>query len=123
MPGELAASCRELAAPKREARALRLCTRGELALRRPRRAIEAAGRAMTLFSEQGDTQSADEMRALFARAQSLREAMREAAREARQAWLLFKERGDPSLLFEAAKNCHDAQHQFDDQNVLLLRRL
>eukprot|EP00435_Cladocopium_sp_Y103_P050109 s865_g15.t1 len=122
---ELAACCREMAPkqPSREARALRLCTRGQLMLRRPKRAIQSAGRAMTLFKELGDSNAADEMRMLFVRAQTLREGMQAAAQDARQAWLLYREHGDPRLLFQAAKNCHDAHHKFDDQNVLLLEKL
>lgn len=122
---ELAACCREMdpKQPSREARALRLCTRGQLMLRRPKRAIQSAGRAMTLFKELGDSNAADEMRMLFVRAQTLREGMQAAAQDARQAWLLYREHGDPRLLFQAAKNCHDAHHKFDDQNVLLLEKL
>jgi len=120
---ELVGCCRELMAGMREARALRVCARGQLILRRPKRAIVAAGRAMTLFKENGDEAAADEMRALFARAQALREGMRAAAQDARQAWLLYREHGDPRLLFDAAKSCHDAHHRFDDQNVLMLEKL
>eukprot|EP00913_Durusdinium_trenchii_P003086 g2851.t2 len=123
LQSELVLGCQELSNPTREARALRLCTRGHLLLRRPKRAIASAGRAMTLFKEQGDDPSAEEMRSLFARAQALRSSMQEAAQEARQAWLLYREHGDARLLFQAAKNCHDAHHKFDDQNVLLLEKL
>ncbi|CAE7808914.1 unnamed protein product [Symbiodinium sp. CCMP2592] len=119
---ELAECCREAAWPRREALALRTVTRGHLAMRKPRSALEAAGRAMTLFRETGNSSAADEMRLLFARATELRNSMRDAARNARQAWLLFRERGDPSLLFQAAKNCHDAHHMFDDENVLILEK-
>jgi len=120
---ELAECCREAAWPRREALALRTVTRGQLAMRKPRSALEAAGRAMTLFRETGNSSAADEMRLLFARATELRNSMRDAARNARQAWLLFRERGDPSLLFQAAKTCHDAHHMFDDENVLLLEKV
>mmetsp|Transcript_1786 Transcript_1786/g.4291 ORF Transcript_1786/g.4291 Transcript_1786/m.4291 type:complete len:573 (-) Transcript_1786:20-1738(-) len=120
---ELAECCSGAGWPRREAQALRTVTRGQLVMRKPRRAVEAAGRAMTLFRENGNTAAADEMKFLFARASELRNGMRAAARDARQAWLLFREKGDPSLLFEAAKNCHDAHHMFDDENVLVLEKM
>ena len=72
-------------------------------LRRPKRALECAGRAMTLFEH--NVTAAEEMRSLYARAQALREAMRASAQEARQAWLLYREHGDARLLFQAAKQC------------------
>ncbi|CAE7034816.1 unnamed protein product [Symbiodinium natans] len=78
---------------------------------------------MTLFRETGNDTAANEMKLLFARATELRNSMRDAARNARQAWLLFRERGDPSLLFQAAKSCHDAHHMFDDENVLILEKV
>ncbi|CAE8633025.1 unnamed protein product [Polarella glacialis] len=111
---ELAECCRQASWPSREADALRSVARGQLAARRPLPALQASGRAMSLFEDCGDRRSSEEMRFLFSRAQELRQTMREAARSARQAWLLYREAGDPSLLFEAAQACHDARHMFDD---------